>query len=239
MDHSFKWSIVIGTYNQAKYVPYTFKAIERLTEKDWEVIVCDDGSDDKTREAAESYGIKNLTYFYQPKESFRLTKSMNNGFRNAKGERIVCVMMDSIPKEDLLEQYDKHYEQDRILTGVRYNVKDVEKMELIDKDWRLDKLKDIDLMYVPWRRFTGNNWCASKKLLEDVGYWNEDYRGYGFEDFEFGLRSYIKGYRFTPVTEAIVYHVSHPKRGENEANEIKWWQYEDAFLKKSGIGGQQ
>ena len=234
----FKWSIVIGTYNQAKYVPFVFKAIQNQTETDWEVLVCDDGSDDGSQKTAEEYGIKNLSYLYQPKQGFRIARNLNQGFKKAQGERIVCVMMDSIPRQDWLEQYGLKYEADRILTGVRHNVKDAKSLQTIDIDWRMDKLKDIDTMCVPWRRFTGNNWCASKDLLEKIGYWNEEYEGYGCEDFEFALRAYERGYRFTPVIQAVVYHVSHPKRGENEQNQLRWVNYEGEFMRKAGIGGQ-
>ena len=45
-----KVSIIISTYNRAEYLESTIKNILCQTMADFEIIVCDDGSDDNTKE---------------------------------------------------------------------------------------------------------------------------------------------------------------------------------------------
>lgn len=53
-----KISIVIPTYNEEKYLPKLLDSIKRQTFKDYEIIVADAHSTDKTRKIAERYGTK-------------------------------------------------------------------------------------------------------------------------------------------------------------------------------------
>jgi len=51
-------SIVIPTLNEEKYLPKLLESIKRQTFKDYEVIVADAGSTDKTKKIAKKYGAK-------------------------------------------------------------------------------------------------------------------------------------------------------------------------------------
>jgi glycosyltransferase involved in cell wall biosynthesis len=51
-------SIIIPTYNEAKFLPVLLESIKKQTFKDYEVIVADANSTDKTREIAGFYGCK-------------------------------------------------------------------------------------------------------------------------------------------------------------------------------------
>ena len=53
-----KLSIIIPTYNEEKYLPKLLYSIKEQDFNDYEIIVADAGSEDRTREIAESYGCK-------------------------------------------------------------------------------------------------------------------------------------------------------------------------------------
>ncbi|MEN6592532.1 MAG: glycosyltransferase family A protein, partial [Methanobacterium sp.] len=53
-----KISIIIPTYNEEEYLPYLLESIKRQDFTDYEVIVADAHSTDKTREIAKSFGAK-------------------------------------------------------------------------------------------------------------------------------------------------------------------------------------
>ena len=48
-------SIIMGIYNCAKTLPEAIDSIISQTYKDWELIMCDDGSSDETIAIASSY----------------------------------------------------------------------------------------------------------------------------------------------------------------------------------------
>ena len=65
-----KISILLPTYNDANYIERTLDSVKEQTYKNWELLICDDGSKDNTKEVVEKY-IKNnsleekIKYYYQ------------------------------------------------------------------------------------------------------------------------------------------------------------------------------
>src|SRR4051812_44609569 len=60
------FSIIIPTYNRAEKLRHSLHSIEKQTFNDFEVLVCDDGSKDHTREVVsffENTGM-NIRYFF-------------------------------------------------------------------------------------------------------------------------------------------------------------------------------
>ncbi|MCY4505151.1 MAG: glycosyltransferase, partial [Hyphomicrobiales bacterium] len=63
-----KVSVVIPTYNRARWLPDAIECIRKQTLTNWELFIVDDGSTDNTREVAESYAKqdKRIHYVHQP-----------------------------------------------------------------------------------------------------------------------------------------------------------------------------
>lgn len=80
-------SIIIPMYNVEKYIKECLDSLIAQTFKDFEVIVVDDCSTDKSCEIAESYASKlNLTLIRSEKNSGYPGVSRNKGIENAKGK---------------------------------------------------------------------------------------------------------------------------------------------------------
>ena len=93
-------SVIIPTYNCAKYV---VKAIESVLFQSYgksEIIVIDDGSTDNTRDVLRSY-MKDIVYIHQ--ENTGLPGARNRGLREATGDIIAFLDADDLWRNDKLE----------------------------------------------------------------------------------------------------------------------------------------
>ncbi|MFP5109871.1 glycosyltransferase family 2 protein [Neobacillus sp. C211] len=67
-----------------------------------------------------------------------------------------------------------------------------------------------DSFRLPWISCTTLNHSVTKKLVESVGGFDESFKGYGLEDYEYGYRLYKSGVKFTYDPNINVYHQEHP-----------------------------
>ena len=94
-------SVLIRTKNEGRHIGQTLSVIFSQTYKNFEVIIVDSGSTDKTLEIAKKFPVK--IYEIKP-EDFTWGFSLNYGFTRAKGEYVVCLSAHSLPlSENWLE----------------------------------------------------------------------------------------------------------------------------------------
>ncbi len=92
-------SVIIPTYNEEKYIGNTLESIRNQKFTDYEIIVADGNSTDKTREIAKSFADKIV------KTNIRTTAAgRNTGAEVAEGKYLVFVDADTILPEDYLEK---------------------------------------------------------------------------------------------------------------------------------------
>ena len=101
-------SVVMSTYNREDFLPRAIESIQGQTFRDWELIIINDGSTDKTadilnRYAAQDDRIRILTN----SRNKGLVYALNRGLDAAQGEFIARMDDDDISLPDRLEkQYD-------------------------------------------------------------------------------------------------------------------------------------
>ncbi len=99
MSKKPKISVVIPAYNEEKYIRHLFSGLSTQTMKDFEMILVDSNSSDKTREIARKYG----KVVIEPRRGIGLAR--NTGVRHAKGEIIFFTNADTKPTKNLLKIY--------------------------------------------------------------------------------------------------------------------------------------
>ncbi|KKR15406.1 MAG: Glycosyl transferase family 2 [Parcubacteria group bacterium GW2011_GWC1_39_29] len=207
-----QFSVIIALYNHKQYLPQLVEALASQTFKDFEVIFCDDGSNDGTKEYFKYAGLSfDFKYLRQFHWGMRLAKNVNQGIKSAKGKYCVFIMGDSFPEKNYLEVLNEWIREDRVLCGVRANI---EEKRVVGMDWRLKKqiIPNIPALLVrePFNAITGNG------LVTPRVEWNEKLKGYGGDDQELAARLYYQGYLIYSVPTAILYHHYHlPQKGNN------------------------
>lgn len=96
-------SVVVPTFNREKALVRCLKSLESQTFKNFEVIVCDDGSTDNTRDAVNQFKeILTLKYLYQ--ENFgRPARARNRGISASSGKYIAFLDSDDWWKPNKLD----------------------------------------------------------------------------------------------------------------------------------------
>ncbi|HOZ53174.1 MAG TPA: glycosyltransferase [bacterium] len=94
-------SIIIPTLNEEKYLPLLLDSIKKQSYQDYEIIVSDGCSDDKTLEVAKAYGCKTIL---AKKDERHPSIQRNNGAKIAQGDILLFLDADTaLPNNKFLE----------------------------------------------------------------------------------------------------------------------------------------
>ena len=92
-----KVSIILPTYNGAKYIKRAIDSILSQSFSDWELLIIDDGSVDNTNDIIQKYMVNDSRIFlYKNEKNLGVQKSANKGLSVAKGEYIARIDDDDI-----------------------------------------------------------------------------------------------------------------------------------------------
>jgi glycosyltransferase involved in cell wall biosynthesis len=188
-------SVVIPTYNTAKYISYTLDSVFQQTFKDYEVIVVDDGSTDNTKAVLKPY-MQKVSYIYQ--ENSGRSEGRNTGIKAASGKYIAFLDSDDLwtptKVEEQVALMEKHQEID-FLFGDKQRFSDdgtilIQSMFLekgYDKEFFGHELyvkdpykKLLEEPYIP----TGTV-IMKTECFDEIGFFDKDIYA---EDWEFWLR---------------------------------------------------
>lgn len=98
-----KVSIIMPSFNKEKYISKSIESILDQTYKDWELLVIDDASIDKSVEIIKSYHDSRIRFF-QNKSNIGIAATRNIGLLKAKGEYIALLDADDLSTEYRIEK---------------------------------------------------------------------------------------------------------------------------------------
>jgi glycosyltransferase involved in cell wall biosynthesis len=102
-------SVVMSVYNGEKHVRDAIDSILKQVFEDFEFIIVNDGSTDRTKEILESFKDQRIVLIHQ--ENMGLSKSLNKGISLAKGKYIARQDADDISIVNRLEKQFKYLEK--------------------------------------------------------------------------------------------------------------------------------
>lgn len=210
-------SIVIPTYNRKPILKMALEAYGRQTARDsiLEILVVDDGSTDGTvdlvHECAQSSPVP-IRCLHQ--ENKGQGAARNHGIREARGELLLSVDDDIIPAPTMVEEHTawhrRHPEPNFAVLGYVPWSPDVHPTPLMR--WSIVAGPQFSYGIMPLRTRLSFEHCyfgnTSLKLsfLRENGSFDEEFRGYGCEDWDLGFRLQQKGLVMMYNPRAIGYH---------------------------------
>ena len=118
-------SVIISFYKNLKYLELVLAGFERQDNKDFEVIIADDGSPAEVVAQVEKLGGNTsfpLLHLWHPDIGFRKNKILNKSISAARSDYIIFVDGDCIPHSKFVSGYLNHRSDGVALTGRRVNL---------------------------------------------------------------------------------------------------------------------
>jgi teichuronic acid biosynthesis glycosyltransferase TuaG len=96
-------SIIMPAFNREEYIAASIQSVIAQTYQNWELLIIDDGSVDKTAKIAQRFVAidRRIKYLFQPNQ--KMARARNNGIRQSSGEFIAFLDSDDLWIEQKLE----------------------------------------------------------------------------------------------------------------------------------------
>jgi glycosyltransferase involved in cell wall biosynthesis len=152
-------SIIIPTYNAEKYIADTIRSALAQTYTDFELLIVDDGSTDRSVEVARKFSDPRVQIIHQ--ENRGLPGARNTGIRQARGQYITFLDADDLWVSSKLEKHIAHFEQElNIGISFSYSMFIDEFGKSLGLYQKPRRLRNIDPAYVLCRNPIGNGSSA-------------------------------------------------------------------------------
>jgi glycosyltransferase involved in cell wall biosynthesis len=207
-------SVVVPTYNHARYLGEAIDSVLAQDYPNMELIVLDDGSTDDTREVLEGYGDR---FYWETHENMGEARTLNKGWRMSGGEILGRVSADDVLLPGAVSACVAALQADpeAVMAYPLYDMisadsKTVYRVDILDYGYHgmVAKLKNpIGPGAFFWR------WA-----YEAVGSWDSQRLG---ADLEFWLRLGLHG-RFVRVPEVLALYRAH------EGSQTFNWRHDEA-----------
>ena len=158
-NKNLKVSVIIPTYNCARYISKAIDSVLKQTYRDFEIIIINDGSSDDTEKVVKPY-LKNESVSYIYQENKGVAAARNKGIRNSKGEYIALLDADdywsSMKLEKQIPIFEKMHEVKLVHSNMYiFNEGDEGNFEKYSMDINYNKL-------------------TQKQLFEKILFWQAD-----------------------------------------------------------------
>lgn len=211
-----KISIIVPVYNVEKYLRRCIESILSLTYTNFELLLVDDGSKDKSGEICDEYARKDSRIRVLHKENGGVSSARNLGLTKAINEWICFVDADDELCPDYLEKFSEgilRYDADMYICGFNYVSDHIQKLyKMDDSVWSKSRFLSLYLLYQPQGKF-GVPWnkCFRKSII-DQHQLQFDIKVKRAEDELFNLQfmKYAKSVVCLPVVTYIYYRFDVP-----------------------------
>lgn len=199
-------SVVVPTFNRRNTLEVVLPSLLAQTFEGYEVLLCDAGSSDGTRELVESLGDPRLKFL--PGADKGRAGARNRGVVNAQGEVVLFTDADIIADPGLLAAHWKRHQRHpgQAVVGCEIQVNSLEEYERFRQDPQAHARHKPTRETLPWHYFLTGNASVHRTLLLEAGCFDEDFTGYGHEDLELGYRLKRKALTIYYASEAVNYH---------------------------------
>ena len=233
MEKNVKVSIIMPVYKVEEYVGKAIESIQAQTLTDWEFLIVDDGTPDRSGEICDEYAAKDSRITVIHKENGGAPSARNTAIDLAKGEYFYFMDSDDWAEPNMLEDMYNLAKRDnaQLVVAGFYIDTYIGDGKYMSDDYTLDqdmvfsdkesfrksayKLFDKNLLYTPWNKLFDAKYIMDNNLKFPTTFW---------DDFPFCI-SVVKNVERVTVTSKQYYHFLRA-RTESETSAYRPGMYE-------------
>jgi glycosyltransferase involved in cell wall biosynthesis len=210
-------SLIVSTYNRPDALGAVLRSLARQTEKDFEIIVADDGSGPQTREVVDCWvsriGVP-LSHVWQEDRGFRLAEIRNRAIAASAGGYLIFLDGDCIARPDFVAAHRRLAETGYFVGGNRVLLSRMLTEAILRDDlepevwplasWAVFRARGqvnrlMPLLTLPlgslrkrlgtdWEGVRGGNFAFFRADLDKVDGFETSFVGWGLEDSDIVIR---------------------------------------------------
>lgn len=116
----YKASIIISVYDNTKSLKVVLDSLKLQTEKDFEIIISEDGQDENMKKFVQAYKFEHdYQHLTQEDIGWRKNKALNNAIRHAKSNWLIFIDGDCVLHRHFVEMHLRYASEKNILSGRR------------------------------------------------------------------------------------------------------------------------
>lgn len=209
-------SIIIVNWDGKALLKGCLSSLSKIDYKNKEIIVVDNGSKDGSIEFINQHYPK--IKIIENKENFGFAKANNQGIKVARGSLVLFLNNDTRVEKDFLSILVEKIISDSKMGACQPKILHLEKPGRLDSigsfltntgflyhlGFEAKDTKDLDKEI---KLFSGKGSCLlfRKKLLDQIGYFNEDFFAY-FEETDLCWRLWLAGYYLLYIPQSVIHH---------------------------------
>jgi glycosyltransferase involved in cell wall biosynthesis len=240
-------TVIFSTYNAEEWLEKVMVGFHYQTCKDFEIVIADDGSSDKTKNLIDR--LRNeiqipIKHVWQEDDGFQKTKILNKAILAAATDYLIFTDGDCIPRNDFVSVHLNYRQKGYFLSGGYFKLPmniskiiskdDIANQNCFDIKWLKSRglsksIKNYKLIangfWAPLLdkitptnpSWNGHNASGWKSDILEINGFNEEMQ-YGGEDRELGERLFNFGIKSKQIRySAICVHLDHERGYVNEA----------------------
>ena len=187
-----KFSIIVPVYNVEAYLDKCLSSLVKQNYNDYEVIVVNDGSIDKSREIMKKYEKEYMCIKAFDKENTGVSDTRNYGITLARGEYLVFIDSDDYVDSDFLFNLEKYTYEKPDIIKYQYKLIYSDHVEVINDNINSTKIYDGETLF---KELTYN-----KKPYDLACIYAFNKKYFDNNNFKFEINCYHEDFALIPIT---------------------------------------
>lgn len=224
-------SIVLPVYNGERFLRESIDSILRQTYTNWELLILDDCSTDKTPEISMEYAERDdRIRYYRNEENLRLPGNLNRGFSHSNGEYLTWTSDDNLFRPMALERMVDVLESNPVVDLVYASYQIIDEKGASKQVFRADTNGQDHIL---GSNVVGACFLYTRKVYEHIG--DYDVGLFLVEDFDYWQRVMMK-FQSMPIDDVLYDYRWHDASLTSTKNEKSFAERLEKMLLKNRPG---